>query len=301
MKDYNTEEERSQEIRILQKCAIKKAENKRIISWLESIREFDRAKRIEECGTYLGITSIDGIAKIVKANFCRERLCCICAWRRQSKFVAQMIPIINNLKGKGYRFIEVVLTVQNPPYNQLRSVIDNMIKGYKKILDTRKIKRAWKGMTRSLEITYNEKTDTYHPHIHMLICVDGDYFEDENKYVTFEEIQKIWEEKLNLPYKPNVYIKQIDNEEVGAIENLKYSLKPSKYEEALKAFHMLLKGRRLISFSGIFSKMRKELNYSSIDELIETDEIKNKEKISYNLYKFDVSGGVFNFYERYTL
>lgn len=301
MNDYNTEDERSQEIRILQKCAIKKAENKRIISWLESIGDFDRAKRIEECGTYLGITSIDGMAKIVKANFCRERLCCVCAWRRQSKFVAQMIPIINNLKGKGYRFIEVVLTVQNPPYNQLKSIIDDMIKGYKKILDTRKIKRAWKGMTRSLEITYNQKSDTYHPHIHMLICVDGDYFIDKNKYVTFEEIQQIWEEKLNLPYKPNVYIKQIDNEEIGAIENLKYSLKPSKYEEALKAFHILLKGRRLISFSGIFAKMRKELNYSSIDELIETDGIKNKEKISYNLYKFDVSGGVFNFYERYTL
>lgn len=300
MSKYITDDKKSQELRIIQKCAIKKAENKKIIDWLITEGETDKAIRIEECGTYIGITHIDGIAKVVKANFCRERLCSVCAWRRQSKFVAQMIPIINYLKNKNYRFIEVVLTVKNPPYEQLKKVIDDMLSAYKKLLDTRKIKRVWKGCTRSLEITYNDKSNTYHPHIHMLICVEQDYFTNKNKYVSFEELQQLWNNKLNIPYMPNVYIKTIENEEVGAVENLKYSLKPSKYEQALKSFHYLLKGRRLISFSGIFSEMRKELQYSSIED-IETDDIIHQGNIKYNLYKFDVSGGVYNFYEQYTL
>ncbi|MBR2491251.1 MAG: protein rep [Ruminiclostridium sp.] len=45
----------------------------------------DRAKLVVECGTYLGILDTGEGAKIVEANFCKQRLCPACNWRRSLK------------------------------------------------------------------------------------------------------------------------------------------------------------------------------------------------------------------------
>ena len=89
----NTKNSRCQAVqKILQKTAIKKQSNKKTIEWLESIGETEKAAKIEQCATHLGITYENGIAKVVQADFCRERICSVCAWRRQAKFYAQMVP-----------------------------------------------------------------------------------------------------------------------------------------------------------------------------------------------------------------
>ena len=288
--------------KILQKASIKRKYNIDVIEWLRSIGEYEKAKHIEECATFIGITNISGYPKIVKSNFCRERLCNICAWRRQSKFVAQMFPIIENLSQKGYRFIEVVLTIRNPDYNTLEYWFNKMLNSFYLLMKTRKIKRAWEGCTRSIEITYNAEKNTYHPHIHMLIAVKEEYFYNKNLYISQEELSILWAEKLGIDYTPDVYIKVVADGCVGAVENLKYSLKPTQYEQALQVFHTLLKGRRLVSFNGIFAKLRKEFKYCSIDDIETDDIIGNKEKkIKYNLYKYDVTGGVYTFYDTYSL
>ena len=107
MYNYNsTKPEESQEATsILKKAAIKRMYNQTVINWLYDIGEPQKAANIAACATYIGITNINGYAQIVKSNFCRERLCQICAWRRQSKFVAQMFPIIEKLSTEVYRFI----------------------------------------------------------------------------------------------------------------------------------------------------------------------------------------------------
>lgn len=304
MYNYNsTKPEESQEASaILKKAAIKRMYNQPIIDWLYDIGEPQKAAKIAACATYIGITNINGYAQIVKSNFCRERLCQICAWRRQSKFVAQMFPIIEKLSAEGYRFIECVLTIRNPDITNLKYWFDKMLEAFQLLSKSRKIKRAWKGFTRSIEITYNHKNNTFHPHIHMLICVDEEYFYNENMYISQEELTQLWAEKLGIDYTPDIFIKVVSDECVAAVENLKYSLKPSSYIEALQVFHTILKGRRLISFNGIFAKMRKEMKYCSIDDISDDEITVYKHKnITYNLYKFDSSGGVYRFYETYKI
>ena len=138
----NTLDYKSQVANTIRKAQRKKGANEKIIAWLESQSEFKRAQNIRECATMLGFTNIDGVAHVVKANFCRERICSVCAWRRQSKFVAQMIPILDYLEKHNYKFLFATLTIKNVTYENLKNSIDLLLCSYDKMLHRKKIKRA---------------------------------------------------------------------------------------------------------------------------------------------------------------
>lgn len=298
MDKYTPNPRKSQEEKIIRKLAIKKHYNEKIVIWLQDQHHHDRAERVRDCATYVGITEIQGITKIVKANFCRERICQVCAWRRQSKFVAQMLPVLQHLK-QDYEFIFATLTIDDVRYNELSTAIDEMLQGYYKLYHRKKISRAWKGIVRSVEITYKEDTDTFHPHIHLLIAVDNDYFRANNPdYITQQELCALWKEALNVDYTPICDIRKVNDTGAGGIETLKYSLKPSKNEKALSAFYYCLHGRRLVSFTGVFAKMRKALKLSSLDDL--EDDIPSNitdTSTTFKLYRFDVTGGIYTYYQ----
>ena len=304
MINNNTKNTESQYLvnKVLTKTAIKKKANKPIIKWLKSQNQNYKAERLENCANYLGITVINHIAHVVRADLCRERICAVCAWRRQSKFVAQMNPVLENLKAQGYEFIFATLTIKNCYYSKLSDSIDILLKAYDRLLKRKKIKRAWKGVTRSLELTFNEEAKTFHPHLHLLIAVDSDYFKSED-YITQEELTQFWKECASVKYKPQVDIRKVTDESGACVEVLKYALKPSEEQEAWSAFFYILKGRRLVSFSGIFAQERKRLKLSSLEIL--TDYVKDmeKNKYTYTLYKLDVTGGVYTYIKEkdYTL
>ena len=106
-KHDNKKSDNSQELidKTLKKLMLKKVNNKKIIDWLLREKEFIKADNISNCATHVGITIHNNVAHIVKSNFCRERLCCVCAWRRQARFLAQMKPVLAYLEQTGYKFI----------------------------------------------------------------------------------------------------------------------------------------------------------------------------------------------------
>lgn len=300
-KHDNKKTDISQELtsKTLMKLAIKKTNNKKIIDWLQREKEFVKADNIANCATHVGITIHNNITHIVKSNFCRERICCVCAWRRQARFLAQIKPVLSYLERNDYQFIFATVTVKNMNYDELETTIDEMIRAFSLLRKRRKIKRSWSGITRSLELTYNQKSKTYHPHIHMLVAVTNDYFETPNKYVTQEELTQYWKESMNLDYTPVCHIRRVDSTDNAAVETLKYALKPSEAEEALKAFYYILKGRRLISFTGVFAKIRKLLKLGDFEnELNDDNQLPHNAEIKYNLYKFDATGGIYNLYKQ---
>lgn len=299
-KDINRLSTESQEEKLFKKLIIKKSYNENVIDYLQSIGEKERAENIRYCGNNIGITTINNVAKIVKADFCRERLCNICAWRRQSKFIAQTFPIISILENKGYKFLFVTLTVKNMAYEDLDNAVNEIIKGYELLRKRRKIKRAWSGIVRSIELSYNSIEHTFHPHIHLLIAVKDTYFKDKDMYITQEELTHIWKDCIDADYIPIVNIKMVNDNCVGAVETLKYSLKPNQARECFDAFFYILRGRRLISFSGIFSKIRKELKYTDFENIL-TDDVETNQRITYNLYTFDATGGIYRFQNSYEL
>lgn len=300
MNHCTPENAKSQEQDVFFKLVRKKRENKAVIEFLQSIGENIRADNVLNCGNHVGITTIDGIAKIVKADFCRERLCFVCAWRRQARFMAQMYPVLNILSARDYQFLFATLTVKNVSYDNLEKTIDNLMKGFHRLKNRKKVKRAWQGIVRSVELTYNQKTNTFHPHIHLLIAVKQDYFKDQSKYISQAELATYWAESMEIDYEPVVDVRKVDSTEKATVETLKYALKPDKTEQALSAFFYIMRGRRLISFCGVFQKIRAELKYSNFEDVL-TDVDDVKQGIKYNLYTFDATGGVYRLSKEYQI
>ena len=72
--NYTTDDYKSQVAKILRKATLKKHFNEPIINWCLENHLERVAENMKTCGQHIGITNIDGYAKIVKADFCRERL-----------------------------------------------------------------------------------------------------------------------------------------------------------------------------------------------------------------------------------
>lgn len=66
---------------------------------------YRRADRVSQCGSYLDFGILpDGTKKLVKANFCRDRLCPLCNWRRSLKLYSQVSQVMDVLESRGIVF-----------------------------------------------------------------------------------------------------------------------------------------------------------------------------------------------------
>lgn len=122
-----------------------------------------------------------------EAHFCRERLCPMCQARKSKKAFNQIATITQYLAKQGMRFLFLTLTVRNCSGSDLRPTILKMQKAFHRFVNYTRFKGAVKGFFRSLEVTRNNNKrspfyGTYHPHFHILLAVDADYF-TSSKYI----------------------------------------------------------------------------------------------------------------------
>ena len=90
-------------------------------------------KSLEECGdTLVFMRNEEGEKRLHGANFCRNRLCPMCNWRRSLKMYSQVSQITDKiLTTRKSRFIFVTLTVKNPDAEHLTETLDLMNKGFR--------------------------------------------------------------------------------------------------------------------------------------------------------------------------
>ena len=62
----------------------------------------------------------------------------------------------------------------------------------KRFVQRKQFKKISKGYVRKTEITYNPERNDFHPHIHMLIAVESNYFKNPNLYVKQDDWLEIW-------------------------------------------------------------------------------------------------------------
>ena len=235
-------------------------------------------KSLEECGdTLVFVRNEKGEKRLHGANFCRNRLCPMCNWRRSLKMYSQVSQITDKiLVTRKSRFIFVTLTVRNPDGEHLTETLDLMNKGFKYITSksqnfalAKKFKESLQGYIKATEITYNSEEDTYHPHIHCIFQVRPSYFKGTG-YIKKSDWVELWQKAMSLDYAPSVYVKTIketDNDKTKAVaEVAKYPtksadlLKIENEEQAVQALIVLaktMKGRRLITFGGEFATVKR--------------------------------------------
>lgn len=238
-----------------------------------SFSSHEKLKRVLNCGSYV---CIKPNGKISGANFCRNKLCPLCAWRLSRKTfgkIAKMQSMIEE-ENPNLKYIFVTLTIPNVKH--LQDGIEQIIKAFYNFSNDRQFKKIHNGFQRSLEVTYNEKRGTWHPHIHMVVACKQEYFKE--LYLKKATWILLWKRALRADYTPIVDVRKVTGERERAIAEIaKYAVKPFdlKTSEAdeVELYNELLRAtyhRRLRSFSGVYRKMAKRVGLSENMEL--TDE-----------------------------
>ena len=230
--------------------------------------EKKRSRRIKYCGTYLEFTKEveSGRKFLSEANFCRERLCPLCAWRRSLRVFYEVSRVMDEveLQYKDTVPLFLTLTLKNCDFIDLSQILDKIFKGWHKFTNHRRIKSLLVGWFRALELTYNRDTDEFHPHIHAIILVDKTYFEKD--YIKTEDWVHLWRVSLGLDYDPICDIRRVKNargRRKGIAEVAKYTVKDSQIatedkeltDYLVKILSKALKGRRLYAFGGLLKEI----------------------------------------------
>ena len=239
-----------------------------------------------ECGDFLLFArKHDNKLKLARANFCKSRICNMCNWRRSLKLFGQVSQVIEAIRQKDIkvRYLFLTLTVKNCKSDKLTETINQLNAGFSRLVNknnnkTKPTKIACNllGYMKAIEITYNVKDDTYHPHIHCILAMKPTYFKGGN-YMKYEDIQALWQKCMNIDYAPQVNVRAIKagNSTPKAIAELaKYptkiatvlSVPADKQEEVLYTLATAIKGRGLITFGGLFKDIKAELGLTDVEK-----------------------------------
>ncbi|EGT0001040.1 protein rep [Clostridium perfringens] len=252
-----------------------------------------KAYRVEECGTLLSFKKIEeDLKKLFKANFCKDRLCPMCSWRRSMKVFGQVSKVMDRaLEDKEYRFLFLTLTVKNCTGEELSKAIDKIFKSLELLFKRKEVKNIVIGYFRGLEVTHNldknsKYYDTYHPHFHIILMVNKSYFNQSREYISQKKWTDLWKDCLKVDYTPIVNVKVFktaskEQTRKSICEVAKYTVKDIDYlvediemtDNTVAILNNALKGRRLIAFGKEFRKIHKELNLDDAEkgDLINTD------------------------------
>lgn len=101
----------------------------------------------------------------VTGKYCNNRWCIVCNRIRTAKLIQGYEPVISKFKNPYF----VTLTIPNVSENELRQRIQSMITCLILInKGLRKIKKGLKAI-RKIEVTYNDRLNNYHPHLHLIV------------------------------------------------------------------------------------------------------------------------------------
>lgn len=273
-------------------------------------------ERIEDCAsTVVFARDEQQKLRLERANFCKARLCPMCNWRKSLKLFSQMskISAVFMAQQQSARFIFVTLTVPNCSASDLGKTLNSMNNAFtyltspnRTFAPAKKFKASLLGYMKAVEITYNQQSNSYHPHIHCLFGVKAGYF--MRGYIKKSEWQAIWSRALKSDVELIVHVETIKNTTAKAVaEVAKYPTKSADLFKvadekqcinALIVLQKTLKNRRLTTFGGEFLKIKQQLGLDDVDsdkaDLIHADdEAETFQPIERVLYKWHAKVGAY--------
>lgn len=236
-----------------------------------------RASHIYTCSDLIDVAVMaDGTKRqLGTSGRCRDRMCPLCEWRLALARCGQLTETLRAClsyapKTKAYL---ATLTVRNCAPEDLRKTCNLLLSGWRNLLRQR-ITADWQGTMRSLEVTYNEQTRTYHPHLHALVvsdCLDGP--------ACRRGLSAAWARAVGLSYEPVIYFapagenpcfevtKTTHHAAVSAAyiaglkgkEKLEASLRVRCIPDVVVTEAEALRGLRLTAYGGTLAAIRREL------------------------------------------
>lgn len=284
-----------------------------------------RSENVAQCNSSLlfGYENNKIDKKLVYCNNCRDRGCPLCNHKKSRVHAFQLNKILKKAQAEyddlGFIFCTFTIrNVENDP-DVLHETISLLNRAFGKMTRYARVigkngknidpaDRVIKGSIKNLEVTYNEKTDTLHPHIHAIFAVDKKlYFGKRyNNYINHDEWVSLWRRALGVDYDPSVHVEKLHGNSKGMsdlssaiLEISKYETKPSAVliggidlDKAIKVVFSMtegLKNTRSFSFAGVLKEIKNEifgnrdLNDVSDDEMLNVD---GQSEIDFNSCQF---------------
>lgn len=280
----------------------------------------DALQRLYESGDILTFKCnyTKGTRKLHQAWFSRNKFDPLSAHRKGILMFAQTSRVMDKIleQAPNTRFIFLTCTTKNVKAPDVSKEVDRYYTAFRRIFgtgkeviaDARKFNRQIDGTIKELEVTYREVSkDTYHLHAHLILAVKPTYFLPQN-YMTQKKMRELWAKAADLNYDPFVFIETIKGHgqalKKAVAEISKYPTKPTSIlslsedlgAEVLANLQRALFNRRLITFTGIFRKVRRELKLQDIEahNLIHIDEEgisedEQGDKIEFHIFRWSSS------------
>ena len=301
----NQEEELSQHEKIFDKFTDKKKQNEIFNNITVGLYTEKLQERCEDCGgflMFLGDATMEK-SKLNTGDFCKNRFCPTCAWRKARKDSLAITIMMKYIKEEHNKdFIFLTLTTPNVTGDSLNDEIKKYNNSFKKLMKRTEVLKICKGYIRKLEVTYNKDQfitkelyarkkqyyqnkglkvgdiepnfDTYHPHFHVVIAVNKSYFKDG--YIKQARWLELWQEATGDNSITQVNVKKATNEDDSCevYELAKYSAKDSEYltsKEVFEIFYNALKGKQVLVYSGLFKDAMKLYKAGDLDKYKEKD------------------------------
>lgn len=258
-----------------------------------------------------------GTRKLHQAWFSRNKFDPLSAHRKGILMFFQTSRVMDKIleQAPNTRFIFLTCTTKNVKASDIEKELDRYYVGFRRIFGTgkevisaaREFNKQIDGTIKELEVTFNKKEDSYHIHAHIILAVKPAYFLPQN-YMKQKAIRQLWAKAADLDYDPFVFIETIKGHgnalKKAVAEISKYPTKPTSIlslsedlgAEVLSNLQRALYNRRLITFTGIFRKIRKELRLQDIENhnLIHIDEEgisedEKGDKIEFHIFRWSSS------------
>lgn len=293
-------------------------ERKKLNSYLlaDSFRRLGRYEgrrgRVLSCGNYLEFATHkeNGDRHLIGADFCRDRLCPMCNWRRSLRVFSDLSKVLDLAVGSGSDYVPVflTLTVRNCAPEQLRKELVSMTEAWNRFCKILAVKRAFCGWFRCLEITYNRKDNTMHPHFHVVMLAHRDYFNSED-YLSIHKIVAYWRQALMANYDPVCHIRRIRGKSdkspdlrKAVLEVAKYAVKDTDYliatdddltDYLVDNLAVGLNGARLIAYGGLLKQLAAEIKATEdVDDLKNIRELVNNNHFVYIVEQLRWTAGI---------
>jgi plasmid rolling circle replication initiator protein Rep len=268
----------------------KKVRSLKVADSFKRLGHDQRSSRIRFCGSSLQfLKNLEtGQKRLFAADFCKERMCPMCQWRKSLKVFHQVSQVMDRIQVDHKNLVPIflTLTVRNCPSDILRCEVENVLKGWYQLTKHYTFKKRVVGWFRALEVTHNDGSksglgildpnyDSFHPHIHAIILVDKSYFKSDD-YLDTKDWVRLWRTACSLDYDPVCDIRKVrDNagKYKAVAEVAKYTLKDGDFiksddtltDKLIETFFYSLSGRRLHAFGGIMKKVAKLLLLDDIE------------------------------------
>lgn len=249
----------------------------------------------------------------------------MCQWRRSLKLGAQVRRVVERANadhiqetGAAWRWLMITFTVKNVPGPQLGAEIDRLHRAVNNMAKCARWRGAVRGWLRATEVTHNtdkksRSFDTYHPHLHMLLCVPAGYFSGKG-YIRQKEWSALWQHYAGTEYTPVVEVHAIKPQDGGQLSDIpaeqqaaamgkacaevsKYAAKPADYIIAadpalsmrtVELLDSMLDHRRMTSWGGVLKDIAKAMQLDDPEggDLIHIDDEPSADKTAEELAQY---------------